>query len=46
MVKNKLDIAKQQAKDAIRNAEAVTANPNSTPAQHADALRALRLAGS
>ncbi len=45
-VKNKLDIAKQQSADAVRNAEAVLANPNATPEQHADALRALRLAAS
>ncbi len=46
MVKNKLDIAKQEARDALRNAEATLANPNSTPAQHAEALRQIRLAGS
>ena len=46
MVKNKLDIAKQQAKDAVRNAEAVLADPKATPAQHTEALRQLRLAGS
>lgn len=46
MVKNKLDIAKQQATDAVRNAESVLADPNATPQQHADALRQLRLAAS
>lgn len=46
MVKNKLDIAKQEAIDAVRNAEAVTANPNATAQQHADALRQLREAAS
>ena len=46
MVKNKLDIAKQQATDAVRNAEAVLADPNSTPEAHAKALRDLRLAAS
>lgn len=46
MVKNKLDIAKQQARDALTNAEAVLADPTSTPQQHAEALRKLRLAGS
>jgi hypothetical protein len=46
MVKNKLDIAKQQAIDAVLNAEAVLADSNATPAQHADALRQLRLAAS
>jgi hypothetical protein len=45
-VKNKLDIAKQQATDALRNAESVTADPNATPEQHAEALRQIRLAGS
>ena len=46
MIKNSLDIAKQQATDAVRVAEATLANPNSTPQQHADALRALREAAS
>ena len=46
MVKNKLDIAKQQARDALRNAEAMAADPNATPQQHAEALRQIRLAGS
>jgi hypothetical protein len=46
MVKNSLDTAKQQARDALRNAEAVLADPKATPAQHAEALRQIRLAGS
>jgi hypothetical protein len=46
MIKNKLDIARQQAADAVRNAESVLADTNATPAQHADALRQLRLAAS
>lgn len=46
MVANKLAIAKQEAEDANRNAEAVLANPNSTAAEHAEALRKIRMAGS
>jgi len=46
MIKNNLDIAKQQARDALANAESVLSNPNATPEQHAEALRQLRLAGS
>ncbi len=46
MVKNKLAIAKQEATDAVRIAETTLANPNSTPEQHAEALRALRMAAS
>jgi len=46
MVKNKLDIAKQEATDAVRNAEAVLADPNATTKEHADALRKLREAAS
>lgn len=46
LIKNKLDIAKQQATDAVRNAESVLADPNATPQAHADALRQLRLAAS
>jgi len=46
LVKNKLDIAKQAATDAVRNAEATLANPDATAQQHADALRALREAAS
>jgi len=45
-IKNKLDIAKQAAADAVRNAEATLANPNATPQAHADALRQLRMAAS
>lgn len=46
MVANKLAIAKQEAEDANRNAVAVLADPKSTPTQHAEALRQIRLAGS
>ena len=46
MTKNTLDIAKQKAIGAVRDAEAVLADPNSTPEQHAEALRQLRLAAS
>lgn len=46
LVKNKLDIAKQAAQDAINKADAVLADPNATPEQHAEALRQIRLAHS
>jgi hypothetical protein len=46
MAKNKLDIARQASTDAVRNAEAVLADPTATLDQHAEALRALRLAAS
>ncbi len=46
MIKNKLDIARQDARDALAITEATLSNPNATPEQHAEALRALRLAGS
>ena len=46
MVKNVVAIGIQQSTDAVRNAEAVLADPNSTPEAHAEALRQLRLAAS
>lgn len=46
MVKNAVATATQEARDAVRNAEAVLADPNSTAQQHAEALRQIRLAGS
>jgi len=46
MIKNKLDLAKQKSADAIRNAEAVLADPKATPQAHMEALRQLRLAAS
>jgi hypothetical protein len=46
IVKNELDKARQAASDALNNADAVAANPNATPAQHAEALKAIRLAHS
>lgn len=46
MVKNAVAIGIQQSTDAVRNAEAVLADPNSTPEAHAEALRQLRLAAS
>jgi len=46
MVKNAVAIGIQQSTDAVRNAEATLANPASTPEQHAEALRQLRLAAS
>lgn len=46
MIKNQLDITHQRARDAANAAAAVLSNPNSTPADHADALRAYRLMDS
>jgi hypothetical protein len=46
LIKNKLDIARQQARDALRNAESLLADTDATSEQHAEALRQLRLAGS
>jgi hypothetical protein len=46
MIENALDRAKQEARDALRLAEATMANPNSTPAQKLEAMKAIRLAGS
>ena len=46
MVRNKVAIGAQEARDAVRNAEAVLADPNATKEQHAEALRQLRLAAS
>jgi hypothetical protein len=46
IVKNELDKARQAATDAINNADAVLANPQSTPEQHAAALKQIRLAHS
>jgi len=46
LIKNKLAIGKQEAVDAVRNAEAVLADPGATTQQHAEALRQLRLAAS
>lgn len=46
LIKNKLDIARQESTDAVRVAEATLANPNATSQQHADALRRLREAAS
>ncbi len=46
IIKNHLDTARQAARDALNSADAVAANPKATAAQHADAIRALRLADS
>lgn len=46
MTKNKVAIAKQQAIDAINQAEKVLHDQQATPEQHAEALRQIRLAGS
>jgi Tfp pilus assembly protein FimT len=46
MIENALDKAKQEARDALRIAMAVTSNPNSTPEQKLEAMKAIRLAGS
>lgn len=46
MVKNKLAIAVQNGQDAVNRADEVLANPLSTPQQHAEALRQIRLAHS
>jgi len=46
LIKNKLAIGKQEAVDAVRNAESVLADPAATAEQHAEALRQLRLAAS
>lgn len=46
MVKAKTAAAIQTAKDRLSTAEAILANPNATPDQHAEALRQIRLAHS
>jgi hypothetical protein len=46
MVKNALELRAQEAQDKLNAANAVLANPNATPEQHAEALRTIRLAHS
>ena len=46
VVKGALSVQLQQAKDKINAADAVLADPNATPEQHAAALREIRLAHS
>jgi hypothetical protein len=46
LVKAKAADAIQEAKDRLSKAEAVLADPNATPAEHAEALRQVRLAHS
>lgn len=46
MVKAATATAIQDGKDKLSAAEAVLADPNSTPEQHAEALRSVRLAHS
>jgi len=46
MIQNALEKSKQEARDALRQAEMITANPNSSPAAKLAAMKAIRLAGS
>lgn len=46
LVKAKLAQAKQDAQDAINEAESKLADPNASISEHRDALRQIRLAGS